>query len=78
MKKILLVLSLLILTNTALAKIKVFTCEPEWTSLVEEITKNRAVVYQAISGKQDPHKIQARPSLISKVRNSDMLVCSGA
>ena len=78
MKKILLVLSLLIVSNSAISKIKVFTCEPEWTSLVEEITKNRAVVYQAISGKQDPHKIQARPSLISKVRNSDMLVCSGA
>ena len=78
LKKILLVLSLLILTNPVLAKIKVFTCEPEWTSLVKEITKKKAVVYQAISGKQDPHKIQARPSLIAKVRNSDLLVCSGA
>lgn len=78
LKKILLVLSLLILTNPALAKIKVFTCEPEWTSLVKEITQKKAVVYQAISGKQDPHKIQARPSLIAKVRNSDLLVCSGA
>lgn len=78
MKKIILVLSLLILTNPALAKIKVFTCEPEWTSLVKEITQKKAVVYQAISGKQDPHKIQARPSLIAKVRNSDLLVCSGA
>ena len=78
MKKFLFVLSLIIFANAALAKIKVFTCEPEWTSLVKEITKNKAVVYQAISGKQDPHKIQARPSLIAKVRNSDLLVCSGA
>ena len=78
MKKVLLVLSLIIFANPALAKIKVFTCEPEWTSLVKEITKKKAVVYQAISGKQDPHKIQARPSLIAKVRNSDLLVCSGA
>ena len=78
MKKVLIALSLVIISNSALAKIKVFTCEPEWTSLVKEITKNKAVVYQAISGKQDPHKIQARPSLIAKVRNSDLLVCSGA
>ena len=78
MKKVVLVLSLIIFANPVLAKIKVFTCEPEWTSLVKEITKNKAVVYQAISGKQDPHKIQARPSLIAKVRNSDLLVCSGA
>ena len=78
MRKVLIALSLVIISNSALAKIKVFTCEPEWTSLVKEITKNKAVVYQAISGKQDPHKIQARPSLIAKVRNSDLLVCSGA
>jgi len=78
LKKVLIALSLVIISNSALAKIKVFTCEPEWTSLVKEITKNKAVVYQAISGKQDPHKIQARPSLIAKVRNSDLLVCSGA
>jgi len=78
LKKVVLVLSLIIFANPVLAKIKVFTCEPEWTSLVKEITKNKAVVYQAISGKQDPHKIQARPSLIAKVRNSDLLVCSGA
>lgn len=78
MKKVVLVLSLIIFANPVLAKIKVFTCEPEWTSLVKEITKNKAVVYQAISGKQDPHKIQARPSLIAKVRNSNLLVCSGA
>lgn len=78
MKKVLIALSLVIISNSALAKIKVFTCEPEWTSLVKEITKNKAFVYQAISGKQDPHKIQARPSLIAKVRNSDLLVCSGA
>jgi len=78
LKKVLIALSLVIISNSALAKIKVFTCEPEWTSLVKEITKNKAFVYQAISGKQDPHKIQARPSLIAKVRNSDLLVCSGA
>ena len=78
MRKVLIALSLVIISNSALAKIKVFTCEPEWTSLVKEITKNKAFVYQAISGKQDPHKIQARPSLIAKVRNSDLLVCSGA
>jgi zinc/manganese transport system substrate-binding protein len=27
---------------------------------------------------QDPHQVQARPSLITKMRNADLLVCSGA
>ena len=32
----------------------------------------------ATTALQDPHQIQARPSLIARVRNADLVVCTGA
>ncbi|WP_246539950.1 metal ABC transporter substrate-binding protein [sulfur-oxidizing endosymbiont of Gigantopelta aegis] len=34
--------------------------------------------FSATTAEQDPHYIQARPSLIAKMRKADLLVCSGA
>ncbi|MGM0563228.1 MAG: metal ABC transporter substrate-binding protein [Pseudomonadota bacterium] len=62
----------------ALADINVFACEPEWASLAETLGGDRVDVYAATSAFQDPHHIQARPSLIAKTRSADLLVCSGA
>ena len=68
----------LAMANSAQAAINVFTCEPEWGSLVEELAGDRANVYVATTAKQDIHKIQARPSLIARARLADLAVCSGA
>ena len=35
-------------------------------------------VFTATTALQDPHQIQARPALISRLRNADLLVCTGA
>nr|VFJ54670.1 MAG: zinc/manganese transport system substrate-binding protein [Candidatus Kentron sp. DK] len=56
----------------------VFTCEPEWASLAEAIGGENVSVFSATTAGQDPHHIQARPSLIAKLRRADLLVCSGA
>jgi len=60
------------------APLSVFTCEPEWAALVTEIGGNQVDVSSATTSMQDPHQIQARPSLIAKVRQADLLICSGA
>ena len=65
-------------TVPAAAALKVFACEPEWGALAQEIGGDKLDVYTATTALQDPHQIQARPSLIAKVRNADMLVCTGA
>lgn len=62
----------------AQAKLKVFACEPEWAALSTEIGGDLVDVYSATTGEQDPHKVQARPSLIVKARNADISVCTGA
>ncbi|MDR1694255.1 MAG: zinc ABC transporter substrate-binding protein [Lactobacillaceae bacterium] len=61
----------------ARAEINIFACETEWAALAEELGGDKVSVFSATTALQDPHTIAARPSLISKIRNADMLVCSG-
>ena len=60
------------------AAINIFACEPEWAALAEELGGEKLTTYSATTSMQDPHHIQARPSLIAKARRADLLVCSGA
>jgi zinc/manganese transport system substrate-binding protein len=69
---------LLLLPLNAAAELRVFSCEPEWTSLVTELAGDHADVFTATTAQQDPHYIQARPSLIAQMRRADLVVCTGA
>lgn len=60
------------------AKLRVFACEPEWGSLLEELAADTIDVDVATNALQDVHVVEARPSLIAKMRKADLLVCSGA
>lgn len=60
------------------AAVNVFACEPEWAALVNELGGDRLQIYTATTVRQDPHHIQARPSLIARARKADLLVCTGA
>ncbi len=71
-------LLLLLLGVPAMAKVKVFACQSEWASLANEIGGERVETFSATTGLQNVHRIQARPSLIARARNADLLVCSGA
>lgn len=77
MKK-LIILMLGLLPCVARADLDIFACEPEWAALAEEIGGPLVSAYSGTTAYQDPHYIQARPSLIAKVRNADLVVCSGA
>ncbi|MGM0593731.1 MAG: metal ABC transporter substrate-binding protein [Pseudomonadota bacterium] len=78
MKRILTLITLLAAASPAAAGLDVFACEPEWAALAEELGGDKVSVYSATTARQDPHHIQARPSLIAKVRRADLVVCSGA
>lgn len=62
----------------AQAALSIFACEPEWGALAREIGADKVSVYQATTALQDPHRIEARPSLIARMRSADLLICSGA
>lgn len=62
----------------ALAALNIFTCEPEWGALARELAGDKASVYVASTALQDPHRIEARPSLIARARSADLAICTGA
>src|SRR6476646_6704383 len=80
MRKILIGVALLsgLASTPAYANLNVFACEPEWGALSNEVGGDKVSVYTATTGAQDPHQIQARPSLIAKARTADITVCEGA
>jgi zinc/manganese transport system substrate-binding protein len=78
MKILLSVVILFLFVAPAQAALKVFACEPEWAALVQELGGAQVTVASATTALQDPHHIEARPSLIAKTRQADLLVCTGA
>ena len=60
------------------AALRVFACEPEWGALAQELGGKLVDVAVATSALQDPHQIQAKPSLIARARNADLVACTGA
>lgn len=62
----------------AQAALKVLACEPEWAALAQELGGDAVSVSSATTALQDPHYIQARPSLIARARNADLVVCTGS
>nr|ART38553.1 G83 [uncultured bacterium] len=77
----LLILSLTLLglaAPAARAALNVLTCEPEWAALTRELAGDLAQVSSATTALQDPHHIEARPTLLAKARRANLLVCTGA
>jgi zinc/manganese transport system substrate-binding protein len=62
----------------ASARIDVFACVPEWAALVQELGGDKVSVYQATHARQDPHRVEARPSLVARMRGADLMACTGA
>ena len=62
----------------AVAALNIFACEPEWGALAKELGGDQASIYVATTALQDPHRIEARPSLIARARTADLVVCTGA
>ena len=78
MNRIIAVLLLCAAPVAAQAELDVFACEPEWAALATEIGGELIEAESATTARQDPHYIQARPSLIADVRRADLVICSGA
>jgi zinc/manganese transport system substrate-binding protein len=78
MKFIAAILLLLPASPAAFAALNIFACTPEWGSLAKELGGDKANVYVASTALQDPHRIEARPSLIARARSADLMVCNGA
>jgi len=68
----------MMLAAPALAALNVFATLPEWGALVEELGGDKVKVYVATNALQDAHHVEAKPSLIARARNADLVVATGA
>lgn len=69
---------LMLLGASAHAQLEIVTCESEWAALATELGGGNVHAQSATTPFQDVHYIQARPSLIAKVRRADLVICTGA
>ena len=60
------------------AALNIFATVPEWGALAQEIGGDRVKVFTATHGLQDPHRIDAKPSLIAQTRAAQLVVATGA
>ena len=73
----LLVLTWLVVPSAS-AALNIFACTPEWGALSKELAGDKGNIYVATNALQDPHHVEARPSLIARARSADLVVCTGA
>ena len=62
----------------AFAALNVFATVPEWGALAKEIGGEQVTVYTATTAFQDPHRIEAKPSLLAQARRAQLVVAAGA
>src|SRR5664279_980772 len=70
--------AMLALAGPALAVLNIFATVPEWGALAQELGGDKVNVYVATNALQDPHHIEAKPSLIARARSADLVVATGA
>jgi zinc/manganese transport system substrate-binding protein len=73
-----LLLLALAISIPAHAALKVLATTPEWGALTTELGGDKVNVYVATTAFQDPHRIDAKPSLIARARSADLIVAVGA
>ncbi len=72
------VIIFIVFSQSAHAALNIFACEPEWGALAVELGGKNITLYTATTAQQNVHHIQARPSLIAKIRQANLVVCTGA
>ena len=69
---------LALIGTPALAALNIFATVPEWAALAQEIGGDKVKVFSATQALQDPHHVEAKPSLITRLRNADLVAATGA
>jgi zinc/manganese transport system substrate-binding protein len=60
------------------AAIRVLATTAEWGALARELGGDKVDVYTATTAFQDVHRVDAKPSLVARARNADLVVAAGA
>lgn len=78
MRRLLILFWLGLAALPAAAAVEVLATVPEWGALARELGGDRVRVFTATTALQDPHRIDARPSLLARARLARLVVANGA
>jgi len=73
----LLLAALLVAHVPAHAAIRILATTADWGALANELGGDKVDVYTATNALQDVHRVDAKPSLIARARNADLVVATG-
>jgi zinc/manganese transport system substrate-binding protein len=81
MKSFIRLLAILLVASAGMpaqAALKVLATTADWGALTQELGGERVNVYVATTALRDVHRVEARPSLVARARNADLVVANGA
>ena len=78
MKSLFWAVLLSLLAGSAHADLRIFATVPEWAALAKGIGGDHVRVFSATTAMQDPHRIEAKPSLLAQARQANLLIAVGA
>jgi zinc/manganese transport system substrate-binding protein len=70
--------AVLAITEPAAAAVRILATTADWGALATELGGDRVDVYTAANALQDVHKVDAKPSLVARARNANLVVANGA
>ena len=65
-------------TGSAHAAVRILATTADWGALAGELGGDKVDVYTATNALQDVHRVDAKPSLVARARNADLVVANGA
>ena len=68
----------LAIAGHAHAATRVLATTADWGALASELGGDKVDVYTATNALQDVHQVDAKPSLVARARNADLVVANGA
>ena len=68
----------LAITNPAHAALRILATTADWGALATELGGDKVDVYTATNALQDVHRVDAKPSLVARARNANLIVATGA
>ena len=71
-------LTALLITGSAHATVRILATTADWGALSKELGGDKVDVYTATNALQDVHRVDAKPSLVARARNANLVVSNGA
>ena len=68
----------LAITGSAHAAVRILATTADWGALASELGGDKVDVYTATNALQDVHRVDAKPSLVARARNANLVVANGA